>query len=234
MTPGDSTLPLILSRAGDGMAIRVLLVDDHEIVRTGLRAVIAAEPDLLVAGEAATGEAAIALAGQLQPAVVLMDVRLGDLDGIQACRVIKSRDAQIAVLFLTSFGTEEAILAALMAGASGFLLKNTRGDDIVRAIRLVAAGQSLLDPEVTSHVTKKLVALASEAAPPELRDISPREREVLVRIAHGDTNRQIADRLVISELTARNHVSHVLEKLGMTRRSEAAALAARLGLLEDR
>jgi DNA-binding NarL/FixJ family response regulator len=162
-----------------------------------------------------------------------MDIRMGPLDGIEACRAIRERVPEAAVLIFTSFGTDEAVMSALVAGASGFLVKNTGREDLLRAIRALAGGHSLLDPAVTRRVTEQLVALAQRSEPAEIAGLSPREREVLLRIAEGDTNRQIAERLVISEATARNHVSHVLEKLGLSRRSEAAALAARLKLGES-
>ncbi|MGI8925205.1 MAG: response regulator [Tepidiformaceae bacterium] len=210
--------------------IRVLLVDDHEIVRVGLRAVLELEEDLVVVGEAGEADAALRQAVALHPDVVVMDVRLGGTDGISACRDIRSQSPRTAVLILTSFGTEEAVMAALVAGASGFLLKNSGRADLLRAIRAVAAGESLLDPAVTRKVTERLVALAAKEEPEGIAELSPREREVLACVARGETNRQIAERLVISEATARNHVSHILEKLGMARRSEAAAFAARRGI----
>jgi DNA-binding NarL/FixJ family response regulator len=210
--------------------IRVLLVDDHEVVRIGLRAMLELEPDIRVAGEAGDGPAALALAPSVQPDVVLMDIRMGAMDGIETCRELKALLPETAVLMLTSFGTEESVLAALMAGASGFLLKNTGRTELLRAVRAVAAGQSLLDPAVTRKVTERLVQLAQKQENAELAQLSPREREVLVLVARGCTNREIAEQLVLSEVTARNHVSHILEKLGMSRRSEAAAFAARLGL----
>jgi two-component system response regulator DevR len=207
-----------------------MLVDDHEIVRFGLRSLIDSEPDMQVVGEAIDGASAIRQAEALRPDVIVMDIRMGPLDGIEACREIRARLPEVAVLMFTSFGTDEAVMSALVAGASGFLVKNTGRDDLLRAIRALAEGHSLLDPAVTRRVTEQLVALASKSEPAEIAALSPREREVLLRIAEGDTNRQIAERLVISEATARNHVSHVLEKLGLSRRSEAAALAARLRL----
>ncbi len=209
---------------------RVMLVDDHEIVRFGLRSLIDSEPDMQVVGEAIDGASAIRQAEALRPDVIVMDIRMGPLDGVEACREIRARLPEVAVLMFTSFGTDEAVMSALVAGASGFLVKNTGRDDLLRAIRALAEGHSLLDPAVTRRVTEQLVALASKSEPAEIAALSPREREVLLRIAEGDTNRQIAERLVISEATARNHVSHVLEKLGLSRRSEAAALAARLRL----
>jgi DNA-binding NarL/FixJ family response regulator len=211
--------------------IRVLLVDDHEVVRAGLRAMIDLEADLEVVGEAADGGEAVRQALWLRPDVVVMDVRMGaGMDGIEACRAVKSELPEAGVLMLTSFGSEEAVLAALMAGASGFLLKNSGRADLLKAIRAVGGGQSLLDPSVTAGVTRRLVQLATGPPHPLIAKLSEREREVLGLVAQGLTNRQIAERLVISETTARNHVSHILEKLGMSRRAEAAAFAAQLRL----
>lgn len=212
------------------MRTRILLVDDHEVVRVGLKTLLESEEDLVVVGEAADGPSAVRLASSLAPDVIVMDVRLGAMDGIEACREVKSHQPQVAVLILTSFASDEAVMSALMAGASGFLVKNTGRAEFIRAIRVLAAGQSLLDPSVTRKVIERLVTIAAKSEPEELAALSNREREVLVRLAHGDTNRQIAQHLVISEATARHHVSNVLEKLGLSRRSEAAALAARLRL----
>ena len=212
--------------------IRVLIVDDHEVVRVGLRTLLELEPDIDVVGEAPDGDTAIRRAEVNRPDVILMDIRMGPVDGIQACRAIKSRFPTMAVLMLTSYGTDEAVLASLMAGASGFLLKNRGREDLLRAVRAAARGESLLDPSVTGQMMKKLVELASAARDPRLAELSPREREVLALVAKGRTNKQIAEALVISEATARNHVSHILEKLGMSRRSEAAAFAAQFRLTE--
>lgn len=209
---------------------RILVVDDHEVVRVGLRTLLDLEADFTVVAEAGDADAALREAHRHQPQVVIMDVRLGTVDGIEACRMIRSELPATVVLMLTSFGTEEAVLAALMAGASGFLLKNAPRADLLRAIRTVAAGGSLLDPAVTGAVTRKLVELSTKGEHPLLRGLSAREREVLALIAEGCTNREIAERLVISEITARNHVSHILEKLDVRRRSEAAVLATELGL----
>lgn len=211
-------------------ATRVLIVDDHEVVRVGLRALLELHEGFAVVGEAADGDEALSAALRHRPDVVLMDVRMGGTDGIEACRAVKSELPDVGVLMLTSFGTQEAVLAALMAGAAGFLLKNAGQHELVRAIRAVARGESLLDPAVTSLVTRRLVELTEHAEHPLLKALSPREREVLALVAQGGTNREIAERLVISEVTARNHVSHILEKLGVRRRSEAAALAAQLGI----
>jgi DNA-binding NarL/FixJ family response regulator len=210
--------------------IRLVLVDDHEIVRTGLRTVFELDEELKVVGEASDGAEAVRVCAALRPDVVVMDVRMGGADGIDACREVRSLDPAPAVLILTSFGSNDAVIAALMAGASGFLLKNTGRQELVRAVRLLASGQSLLDPAVTGQVTRRLVELAEQGGPGELAALSAREREVLALVARSRTNREIAEALVISEATARHHVSHILEKLGMARRAEAAALASRLGL----
>jgi two-component system, NarL family, response regulator DevR len=211
--------------------IRILLADDHEVVRMGLRSLLELEPDMRVVGEASDGATAVRDAEALHPDVVIMDVRMGPVDGIDACRDLKSRLPDTGVLMLTSYGTDEAVIAALMAGASGFLLKNAGRAEVLRAVRAIAAGESLLDPAVTRRVTERLVELATRAEHDEASQLSPREREVLALVAQGRTNREIAAQLVISEATARNHVSHILDKLGMSRRSEAAAFAARIGLL---
>ena len=213
--------------------IRVLLVDDHAVVRAGLRAILEVEDDIAVVAEAADGDAAVREALAANPAVVIMDVRMGPTDGIQACREIKSERDGIGVLMLTSFGGAEAVVAALMAGASGFLLKNTGRDELLRAIRAVARGESLLDAAATRQITNKIVDLAAGGGAPLVSRLSDREREVLTLVAQGHTNKEIAGELVISKVTARNHVSHILEKLGMSRRSEAAAFAAQMGLLDQ-
>ena len=210
--------------------IRVMLVDDHEILRTGIRAVFDLEDDVEVVAEAGDGASALEAARRSRPDVVLMDIRMGTSDGITACRDIKAALPATKVLMLTSFGTEEAVLSSLMAGASGFLLKNTGRDGLLQAVRTLAAGGALLDAAVTAQMVDKLVTLARGRGPDELADLTEREREVLALIATGKTNREIANELVISEATARNHISHIFEKLGLSRRSEAAALATRLGL----
>jgi DNA-binding NarL/FixJ family response regulator len=210
--------------------IRVMLVDDHEILRTGIRAVFELEDDIEVVGEAGDATSAVETARRTRPDVVLMDIRMGASDGITACREVKAELPETKVLMLTSFGTEEAVLSSLMAGASGFLLKNTGRDALLQAVRTLAGGGSLLDPAVTGAMVQKLVALATSNGPDELAELTDREREVLVLVARGKTNREIANDLVISEATARNHISHIFEKLGLSRRSEAAALAVRLGL----
>jgi len=218
------------------MSIRVLVVDDHEIVRAGLRMVLEGDGTLEVAGEAGTEEEAVSRALALKPDVVLMDVRLGADEragsGIEACRVIRSALPETSVLMFSSYGEREAVVASILAGASGFVTKNVGRAQLIDALRTVASGESLLDSKVTGAVLTKLKEL-SATQPSDGDQLSPREREVLALIARGLTNRQIAEQLVISEHTARNHVTNILDKLGFSRRTEAAAFAARLGLLEE-
>ncbi len=214
------------------MPTRIMIVDDHEVVRMGLKAALEPESDLEVVAEAGSAEAALRQAQASRPQVVLMDVRMPGADGIQACRTIREALPETRVIMLTSFSEEEAVFSAIMAGASGYLLKNVGRAELLRGIRTVASGGSLLDPSVTSAVLARLKNLASREDP-QLATLSEREREVLALVAEGRTNREIADKLVISENTARNHVSRILEKLDMTRRSEAAAFAAQHGLLKQ-
>lgn len=217
------------------MTLRVLLVDDHEMVRAGLRAVLELEEGLEVSGEAGSGEEAVARIELGCPVdVVLLDVVMPGLGGVETCREIMDRRPDVKVLMLTSFADEEAVLSSLMAGASGYLLKNVGRADLARAIRCVAEGKKLLDPGITEKVTRKLVQLMSRSGPDgEEGPLSPRERDILRLVARGCTNRQIAQDLCLAEKTARNYVSKILDKLGLTRRSEAAAWAVKQGLLGD-
>ncbi len=206
--------------------LRLLLVDDHEVVRAGLRALLGLEPDLAVVGEAPSGEEAIARARALRPSLVLLDVVMEGLGGVETCRALRSLPEPPRVLMLTSFSDDDAVVSSILAGASGYLLKNTSRAELLRAIRVVGAGHELIDPAVTGKVTRRLAQLAR--GPASLPDpLSEREREVLALIARGCTNREIATRLVISEKTAGHHVSHILDKLGLSRRSEAAVYAVR-------
>ncbi|MGE0488678.1 MAG: response regulator [Vulcanimicrobiota bacterium] len=210
--------------------IRLLIVDDHDLVRSGLRGTIELEDDFEVVGEAASGEEALARLEAGPVDVVLMDVMMPGMGGIAACREVGSR---ARVLMLTSSSDDEAVMSSLIAGAAGYLLKNVGRDEIVRSIRLVAEGKTTLDPAVTEKVTARLVELVSgRAAAEESGPLSGREIEVVELVARGMTNRQIAEQLVIAEKTARNHVSRILEKLGLTRRSQAAAWAMRQGLVD--
>ena len=213
-----------------GRPIDVMIVDDHEVVRVGLRSLLEMAPDIRVVAEVADGDQVISEAERSRPSVVLMDVRMDRMNGIEACRALKEVLPDVGVLMLTSYGTRDEVLAALMAGASGFLLKNVDSAALMDAVRTVAAGESLLDPAVTKGVTDRLVQLAGQTEDPRIATLSEREREVLRLVAQGRTNKEIAESLVISAATARNHVSHILEKLGMRSRTEAAAFAVELGL----
>ncbi|MFE5709280.1 response regulator [Streptomyces sp. NPDC056501] len=207
---------------------RVFLVDDHEVVRRGLRDLIDDEPDMEVVGEAATAEQALARGPALRPDVAVLDVRLPDGDGISVCRELRSRMPEVACLMLTSFDDEDALLDAIMAGASGYVLKQIKGSDLVSAVRTVATGQSMLDPATTARLMRSLRD-PEAAKPPEderLAVLSERERSVLDLIGEGLTNRQIAKRLYLSEKTVKNHISRLLGKLGVERRVQAAVIAA--------
>lgn len=214
------------------MKTRLMIVDDHEVVRMGLRAALEVEPDFTVVAEAATGREAVEKARAHRPDIVLMDVRMDGMDGIEACREVRSELRGTKVLMLTSFAEEETVVAALLAGAAGYVLKNVARARLLEALRSVARGESLLDSKVTKGVLEKLVA-GRQAAPDDGAELTAREREVLVLIAEGATNKEIAAKLVVSENTARNHVSHILSKLGFSRRSEAAAYAVKKRLVKE-
>ncbi|MEX2246590.1 MAG: response regulator transcription factor [Dehalococcoidia bacterium] len=212
------------------MKTRLMIVDDHEVLRMGLRAALEVEPDFTVVAEASNGGEAIERARAHHPDIVLMDVRMDGIDGIEACREIRNELPDTKVLMLTSFAEEETVVAALLAGAAGYVLKNVARARLLEALRAVARGDSLLDSKVTKSVLERLIG----GQPAETGDeLTPREREVLVLIAQGATNKEIAAQLVVSENTARNHVSHILGKLGFSRRSEAAAYAVRKGLARE-
>jgi two-component system response regulator DevR len=206
--------------------IRVFLLDDHEIVRRGLKELLEAEEDLMVVGEASSAAEALTAIAAAAPDVAVLDVRLPDGDGVEVCREIRSAHPEINCLMLTSYADDEALFSAILAGAAGYVLKQVRGTDLIDAIRRVAQGQSLLDPGVTARVLERL---RSPQAPDEhLASLSEQERRILDLIAEGLTNRQIGERMYLAEKTVKNYVSNVLMKLGMSRRSEAAAYAARL------
>ncbi len=215
--------------------LRILVVDDHAVVRKGLQSVLEDEEGLEVVGEAASASESMTKARVLRPDVVLMDIRMGegdDASGIDACRQIRSELPDTQVIMFTSYGQREAVLASIMAGARGFLTKNVSHAELVAAIRAVGQGKSLLDPSVTRDVIERLAELSKASAGPE-GALSEREKEVLLLIAHGCTNKEIAARLFLSPYTARNHVIRILDKLGLSRRSEAAVQAVRLGLVEE-
>ena len=210
--------------------IRVFLLDDHEVVRRGLTDLLDAEPDISVVGDADTVEHALVRGPALRPHVAVLDVRLPDGDGITVCRELRSQMPELACLMLTSFDDEEALLDAIMAGASGYVLKQIRGSDLVSAVRTVASGQSMLDPATTARLMSSLRAdpVETPSVPPELEGLSPRERDILALIGDGLTNREIGRKLYLSEKTVKNHISRLLAKLGVQRRVQAAVLASHL------
>ncbi|MGH3396781.1 MAG: response regulator transcription factor [Streptosporangiaceae bacterium] len=201
-------------------------MDDHEIVRRGVRDVLEAEPDITVVGEAGTAASALARIPALAPDVAVLDVRLPDGDGVSVCRDIRSAMPQVACLMLTSFSGDDALFDAIMAGAAGYVMKQIRGSDLVGAIRTVAAGGSLLDPGAAGQVMARMRDQAARADP--LAGLSPQERKILELIGEGLTNRQIGERMFLAEKTVKNYVSGLFSKLGMERRTQAAAYAAKV------
>jgi two-component system response regulator DevR len=213
--------------AGDsGEPITVFLLDDHEIVRRGVADLLNSAPDITVIGDAGTAAQALARIPALKPQVAVLDARLPDGSGIDVCRDIRSAMPEVRCLILTSYDDNDAIFAAVMAGAAGYLLKEIRGTSLLDAIRQVAAGKSLLDPSVT----ERLLARLRDGTPsdPRMASLSEREREILALIAEGLTNRQIGERLFLAEKTVKNYVSALLAKLGMERRTQAAVYGAEL------
>ena len=208
------------------MSVRVFLLDDHEIVRTGLRSLLEATDDLVVVGEAATVAEALVRIPAARPDVAVLDVRLPDGSGVDVCREVRSQSPEIACVMLTSYADDEALFAAIMAGASGYVLKQVGGTSLVDDVRRVAAGESLLDPALTERVLERLREGPEDD--PLLGTLTPQERRILDLIAEGQTNRQIADTMYLAEKTVKNYVSNLLTKLGMERRTQAATYAARL------
>lgn len=217
--------------ARDGHPLRVLLVDDHEVVRTGLKALLDAQPDITVVGEAGSASEAVRRVGFDAPNLVVMDVRLPDGSGIDACRSIRNRWPDVSVLILTSFADEEALMSAILAGASGYVLKRVDTDGIVESVRRAGRGESLLDPVMTERLFAKLRSGAPTDA--LIAKLSPQEQRILELLAEGKTNRQIADELFLAEKTVKNYVSNLLAKMGMSRRSEAAAHMARVAAAKE-
>jgi DNA-binding NarL/FixJ family response regulator len=206
--------------------IKVFLLDDHEIVRRGVKDMLEAEPDITVVGEAGTAASALARIPALRPDVAVLDVRLPDGDGVSVCREIRSRMPEVSCLMLTSFGDDEALFDAIMAGAAGYVLKQIRGTDLVGAVRTVASGESMLDPEAASKVMARMREQANKADP--LAGLTNQERKILELIGEGLTNRQIGERMFLAEKTVKNYVSGLFAKLGMERRTQAAAFASRV------
>jgi len=213
--------------------IRLLLADDQPLLRAGFRVILEEHPDLTVVGEAADGLVAVAEAALTRPDVVLMDVRMPRLDGIEATRRIVRADPRVRVLVLTTFDLDEYVYGAVQAGASGFLLKDAPPDELVRGVRVVAAGEALLAPSVTRRLLEEFARRpAPGAAAKRLAGMTKREREVLVLVARGLSNREIADELAIGEATVKTHVARVLDKLGLRDRVQAVAFAYRSGLAD--
>jgi len=204
-------------------AIRLLIVDDHKVVRLGLHTLLNRHPGIEVVGEAGTVVAAVAETARLQPDVVLMDVRLPDGNGFEACRQIRKSQLETRVLFLTSFADEDIVLESIDAGGDGYLLKEIDEENLVRAIRSVAAGQSILDPAVTRRVLERVKNSDTQNTKDGLDVLSGQERRVLALVAEGKTNKEIGVALGLSDKTVKNYISNILEKLQMTRRSQAAA-----------
>jgi two-component system response regulator DevR len=211
------------------MTIKVFLLDDHEVVRRGLRELLEVEDDIEVVGESGSAAEATRRIPALRPDVAVLDGRLPDGSGIDVCRDVRSIDPNVHALILTSYDEDAALFAAIMAGASGYVLKDIRGTDLVDAVRRVAAGQSLLDPAVTARVLERL--RHGPEQDPRLKGLTDQERRILDHIAEGKTNRQIGEDMFLAEKTVKNYVSSLLAKLGMQRRTQAAVFAA--GLKED-
>jgi len=231
-----ATLAEEAGTVGDTEAIRVVIVDDHQVVRQGLRTFLDLQHDIVVAGEAGDGEEALALVERLGPNVVLMDIVMPRMDGIEATRRLKQAHPHVGVIVLTSFAGDDQVLPALEAGASSYLLKDVTPDDLVEAVRAVHRGEPRLHPDAL----RKVVEAATGARPAEAGrrpsppdDLTERELEVIRLVAQGRTNREIADEFVLSEKTVKTHISHVLAKLGLKDRTQLAIYAIRHGLADD-
>lgn len=212
--------------------MRLMVVDDHEVVRQGLVALLDRRRDFTVVAEAGTVAESIAAAQRLKPDLVVMDVRLPDGSGIEACREIRSEMPETRVVMLTSYPDEEAVLSAIIAGASGYLLKQIRGRDLVAALEAIGRGESLLDPAVTERVLERVRRAASGGDHDELADLTPQERKILLLVAEGKTNKEIAGEVFLSDKTVKNYVSSILSKLNLQRRAQAAAFVAKHNLGE--
>jgi DNA-binding NarL/FixJ family response regulator len=209
----------------DTAKVKIMLVDDHEVVRLGLRTLLERREGFTIVAEAGSMAEAVAIAHSAQPDVIVMDVRLPDGTGVEACREIRGERPETRVIMLTSYADDEAIYGSIMAGAAGYMLKQTRGQNLADAIERVAAGESLLDPGVTDKVLARMRQLAAGETD-ELASLSPQERKILGLIAEGKTNKEIAEDVFLSDKTVKNYVSSILSKLNLRRRSEAAAFIA--------
>lgn len=214
--------------------LRLLVVDDHEVVREGLVALLSRREEFQVVAEAGTVAEALAAARRFEPDLVVMDVRLPDGSGIEACREIRAELPTTRVVMLTSYPDEEAVLSAILAGASGYLLKQVRGRDLVSALEAVGRGDSLLDPAVTERVLERVRRMANGNERDELSDLTAQERKILLLVADGKTNKEIASEVFLSDKTVKNYVSSILSKLNLQRRAQAAAFVAKRRLGEDR
>jgi len=220
----ERTIP---ARGSAGRPFRLLVVDDHEVVRQGLVALLDRRPNFQVVAEAGTVEEALAQARLHQPDIVIMDVRLPDGSGVEACREIRADLPDTRVVMLTSFPDDEAVLSAIVAGAAGYLLKQIRARDLVSALEAVGRGESLLDPAVTERVLARVRQIASGEIHDELAGLTPQERKILLLVAEGKTNKEIAAEIFLSDKTVKNYVSSILAKLNLERRAQAAAFVAR-------
>ena len=214
--------------------LRLLVVDDHEVVREGLVALLSRREEFQVVAEAGSVAEAMAAARRFEPELVIMDVRLPDGSGIEACREIRAEFPSIRVVMLTSYPDEEAVLSAILAGASGYLLKQIRGRDLVTALEAVGRGDSLLDPAVTERVLERVRRIANGDEKDELSELTAQERKILKLVADGKTNKEIASEVFLSDKTVKNYVSSILSKLNLQRRAQAAAFVAKHRLGEDR
>jgi len=215
------------ARGSAGRPFRLLVVDDHEVVRQGLVALLDRRPNFQVVAEAGTVEEALAQARLHQPDIVIMDVRLPDGSGVEACREIRADLPETRVVMLTSFPDDEAVLSAIVAGAAGYLLKQIRARDLVSALEAVGRGESLLDPAVTERVLARVRQIATGEIHDELAGLTPQERKILLLVAEGMTNKAIAAEIFLSDKTVKNYVSSILAKLNLERRAQAAAFVAR-------
>ena len=208
--------------------LTVLLVDDHEVVRQGLATLLGRRPEFNIVGEAGTVADAVAAARRFRPDLIVMDVRLPDGSGIEACREIRAEQPDTRVVMLTSYPDEDAVLSAIIAGASGYLLKQVRARDLIAALDAVGRGQSLLDPAVTGRVLERIRRIATADQPDDLAQLTSQEQKILLLVAEGKTNKEIAADVFLSDKTVKNYVSSILAKLNLERRAQAAAYMAHL------